>query len=85
MSVLNCAHPAGDYFVMAAAMEKTGKLARLRHVMKDSLIWIPYVGSFLIRRGSFFINRNNLDWSSFDENCRRLREDKVPVSIIGSQ
>ncbi|XP_022691581.1 1-acyl-sn-glycerol-3-phosphate acyltransferase epsilon-like [Varroa jacobsoni] len=81
--IVICNHQVeGDYFVMAAAMEKTGKLARLRHVMKDSLIWIPYVGSFLIRRGSFFINRNNLDWSSFDENCRRLREDKVPTCIL---
>ncbi|OQR78278.1 1-acyl-sn-glycerol-3-phosphate acyltransferase epsilon-like [Tropilaelaps mercedesae] len=81
--IVICNHQVeGDYFVMAAAMEKTGKLSQLRHVMKDSLIWIPYVGSFLVARGSFFINRSNLNWKSFDNNCRRLCEDNVPTCLM---
>ena len=64
---------------MAAVLEKTGSLDRLRHVLKESLVWLPLVGAFLTNHGSFFINRSMLNWRRFDKNAYELATSETPV------
>ncbi|XP_003739360.1 1-acyl-sn-glycerol-3-phosphate acyltransferase epsilon [Galendromus occidentalis] len=71
-----------DYFTIAAAMEESGSLKRLRHVMKESLIWLPFVGAFLVNHGSFFIDRSKLNWDRFERNGTRLATSESPTSLL---
>lgn len=68
-----------DAYIMAAALEKTGNLAEQRHVLKNSVKWLPFIGYFLLDRGSIFVDRTRVDWDAFDTVCRRLRRNNVPV------
>ncbi|XP_022660046.1 uncharacterized protein LOC111249871 isoform X2 [Varroa destructor] len=70
-----------DAYIMAAALEKTGNLAEQRHVLKNSVKWLPFIGYFLLDRGSIFVDRTRVDWDAFDTVCRRLRRNNVPVCI----
>ncbi|OQR78280.1 1-acyl-sn-glycerol-3-phosphate acyltransferase epsilon-like [Tropilaelaps mercedesae] len=71
-----------DAFVMAAAIEKTDKLSQQRHVLKQSVAWLPFIGVFLLKRGSIFVNRGNVNWKRFDDTCRRLRRENVPACMV---
>lgn len=74
--------PTVDAYTMAVALEKVGKLGQQRQVLKKSVMWLPFIGVFLLKRGSIFIDRNNVDWKEFDATCKKLRHEKVPVSKI---